>query len=122
MTSTSSDIRIVGSLHIDDDRKGTVRVEDLYDTDITDLWSALTDPTRLQRWLATVEGDLRLGGEITAVFTSSWTGPGRIDVCDAPHHLAVRWNAGTDEETVMEAQLSAEERRTRLVVHERGLL
>ena len=35
-----------------------------YDTDIDDLWSALTDPRRLARWYGEVEGDLRLGGEL----------------------------------------------------------
>ncbi|WP_344151009.1 SRPBCC domain-containing protein [Nocardioides koreensis] len=31
-----------------------------------DLWSALTDPSRLARWLGEVEGDLRPGGELRA--------------------------------------------------------
>ena len=35
---------------------------DVYDTDLADLWSAITEPDRLARWVATVEGDLRLGG------------------------------------------------------------
>ena len=52
--------RIRGSLQ-SADGKGIVRVEDRYDTDIDDLWSALTDPRRLARWLGEVEGDLRLG-------------------------------------------------------------
>jgi uncharacterized protein YndB with AHSA1/START domain len=121
MTESASDVRIVGSLHDTGDKKGTVRVEDVYDTDIQDLWSALTDPDRLTRWLATVEGDLRLGGRITASFTSTWSGPGRIDLCDAPNRLLVTWNADTDEETVTDADLTAEGDRTRLVIHERGL-
>jgi uncharacterized protein YndB with AHSA1/START domain len=121
MSNAASEARIVGSLHDTGDNKGTVRVEDFYDTDIQDLWSALTDPKRLERWLATVEGDLRLGGQITARFTSTWSGPGRIDVCEAPHRLLVTWNAGTVEETVTDADLTAEGDRTRLVIHERGL-
>ena len=35
--------RILGSLR-SADGKGVVRIEDRYDTDIDDLWSALTDP------------------------------------------------------------------------------
>ena len=42
--------RIVGTLRIADG-KGVVRTEDRFDTDIDDLWSALTDPGRLARWL-----------------------------------------------------------------------
>jgi len=66
MTSnTRGGDRILGSLHSADD-KGVVRMEDRYDTDIDDLWSALTEPGRLARWYGEVEGDLRLGGEYRA--------------------------------------------------------
>ena len=53
--------RILGSLR-SADGTGVVRIEDRYDTDIDDLWSALIDPRRLARWYGQVEGDLRLGG------------------------------------------------------------
>jgi uncharacterized protein YndB with AHSA1/START domain len=33
-----------------------------YDTDVDDLWDALTDPARIPRWFAPVTGDLELGG------------------------------------------------------------
>ena len=52
--------RIIGSLRAADG-KGVGRMEDRFDTDIDDLWSALTDPSRLTRWLGEVEGELRLG-------------------------------------------------------------
>lgn len=55
-----------------DETRGAVRVDDLYDTDIEDLWQACTTPERLTRWIATVDGDLRVGGTVHAVFTSSW--------------------------------------------------
>ena len=52
-------------------------MEDRFDTDIDDLWSALTDPRRLARWIGGVEGDLRLGGEFRArFFTSGWEARG----------------------------------------------
>src|ERR1039457_739650 len=54
--------RILGSLR-SADGKGIVRMQDRFDTDIDDVWSALTDPRRLARWIGEVEGDLRLGGE-----------------------------------------------------------
>jgi uncharacterized protein YndB with AHSA1/START domain len=112
---------IVGTMRRLDETRGAVRVEDVYDTDIDDLWSAITDPERLARWVATVEGDLRLGGIVQAQFTSSWEGPGRIDVCEAPHRLLLTMAPETDEEAVIEAVLTAEGERTRLVVEERGL-
>src|ERR1700733_1070649 len=54
--------RILGSLR-SADGNGVARIEDRYDTDIDDLWSAITDPTRLARWHAQVEGDLHPGGQ-----------------------------------------------------------
>ena len=112
---------ILGTMRRIDERRGAVRVEDVYDTDIADLWSAVTEPERLARWLATVEGDFRVGGIVQALFTSTWEGPGRIDVCDPPNHLVMTMEPGTDDEAVIEAVLTAEGERTRLVVEERGL-
>jgi Activator of Hsp90 ATPase homolog 1-like protein len=62
-----------------DEKRGAVRVEDVYDTDIDDLWNACTAPERLARWIAEVAGDIRVGGTVHAAFTSTWTGPVRID-------------------------------------------
>jgi uncharacterized protein YndB with AHSA1/START domain len=118
MTGTT---RVIGRLRSTAPGKGAVRVEDVYDTDPHDLWSALTEPDRLARWLAVVDGDLRPGGAVTASFVSGWEGPGRIDVCDPPRHLELTMDPGTEDETVIEAVLSAEGERTRLVVEERGI-
>lgn len=112
---------IIGSMTRIDDTHGTVQVEDVYDTGIEDLWSALTEPARLARWIAEVEGDLQVGGTIHATFTSSWEGSGRIDVCEAPTRLLLTMQPGSDEQTAIEAVLSPEGDRTRLVIEERGL-
>ena len=68
-------MNIIGTMRALDETRGAVRVEDVYDTDIDDLWQACTTPERLARWIAEVSGDLRVGGTIHAVFTSTWTGP-----------------------------------------------
>ena len=84
MTSDAgAGIRILGSVR-SADGKGIVRMEDRYNTDIVDLWSALTDPGRLARWIAEVEGDLRLGGEFHARFTSGWEGTGAYPWTSSP--------------------------------------
>jgi uncharacterized protein YndB with AHSA1/START domain len=111
---------LVGSLRVVDG-KAIVRMEDLFSTGIEDLWSALTDPQRLARWIGTVEGDLRLGGEFRARFTSSWEGPGRVDVCEPPRRLRLTMSPGQDDQTVIEAELTPNGNQTRLVVEERGL-
>lgn len=111
---------IVGSLRAVDG-KAAVRMEDRFDTDADDLWSALTDPRRLARWIADVEGDLRLGGTFHARFTSSWEGPGRVDVCEPPRRLVLTMSPGQNDQTVIEAELTSVGEQTRLVVEERGL-
>jgi uncharacterized protein YndB with AHSA1/START domain len=111
----------IGTMRALDAKRGAVRVDDVYDTGIDDLWAACTTPDRLARWIAEVSGDFRLGGRVQATFTSSWTGPVRIDVCEAPHHLLLTMEPGTDDEAELEAWLTAEGDRTRLVVEERGL-
>jgi uncharacterized protein YndB with AHSA1/START domain len=113
--------RIIGSLRSDAGR-GTVRIEDLYNTDIDDLWSAITEPARLVRWLAELDddADLRVGGQFRARFTSSWEGELRVDICDAPHRVQVTSLEDDGHETVTEAVLTAEGDKTRLVIEERG--
>ncbi|WP_308468228.1 SRPBCC family protein [Rathayibacter soli] len=117
---TSAISHVTGSLRVENGR-GTVRMEDVYDTTVVDLWSALTEPDRLARWIAEVTGELRLGGLFQARFTSSWEGPGRVDVCDAPRRLMATMSPGADDETVIEATLADDNGRTRLVIEERGL-
>lgn len=87
--------RILGTLRVEDG-VGAVRMEDRFATGIDDLWSALTDPARLARWLGEIEGDLRLGGEYRAhYFASGWKGAGRIVECEPPHHLRVDGRDGS---------------------------
>lgn len=114
--------RTTGTMRALDQTRGAVRIDDVYDTTIEDLWEAATTPQRLARWIAEVTGDLRVGGTIAATFTSSWAGPGRIETCDRPHHLLVVMEPGTDDKSEIEAWLTHEtETTTRLVVEERGL-
>ena len=114
--------RILGSLR-SADGKGIVRMEDRFDTDIDDLWSALTDPRRLARWLGEVEGDLRLGGEFRArFFSSGWEGTGRVEACEPPQRLLVLTkDADEPAEQVIEATLAVDGDQTILVIEERGM-
>lgn len=122
---------ILGSLRSAEGR-GVVRIENRYDTDIDDLWSALTDPGRLTRWYAEVEGDLRPGGKFHLyVESDDWEGAGRVEACEAPRRLLVTTRE-TDEsvrkgqgaqafDEVIEATLTADGQRTVLVIEVRGL-
>ena len=114
--------RIVGTLRTAEG-KGVVRMEDRFDTDIDDLWWALTDPGRLARWLGEFQGDLRLGGEFRArFFASGWEGTGRVDVCEPPRHLLVTTSQDRQAEAhAIEATLTAEGDHTILILEERGM-
>ena len=123
--------RILGSLR-SADGSGVVRIEDRYHTDIDDLWSALTDPRRLARWLGEFEGDLHLGGEFRArFFASGWEGTGRVEACEPPRRLLVT-NRETEEshqrgqgvppyDEAIEATLTADGDQTILVIEVRGM-
>jgi uncharacterized protein YndB with AHSA1/START domain len=121
MEAAAASNRIVGTLATADG-KGVVRMEDRFDTDIDDLWSALTDPGRLARWIGEFDGDLRLGGEFRARYFDGWEGTGRVEACEPPRHLLVltRHVRQADEHTV-EATLTADGDHTILVLEQRGM-
>ena len=123
--------RVLGSLR-SADGTGVVRIEDRYDTDIDDLWSALTDPRRLARWYGQVEGDLRPGGEFRLhVESADMDGAGRVAACEPPRRLLVTTRE-TDEsylrgkgvppyDEAIEATLTADGGQTILVIEVRGM-
>ena len=113
--------RVLGSLR-SAGGAGVVRIEDRFDNGIDDLWSALTDPGRLARWLGEFEGDLRLGGEFRARFFDGWEGTGRVEACDPPRHLLVMTkHVRQTDEHVAEATLAAAGGQTILVLELRGM-
>jgi uncharacterized protein YndB with AHSA1/START domain len=132
MTSnTRGGDRILGSLRSADD-KGVVRLEDRYDTDIDDLWSALTDPRRLARWYGEVEGDLRPGGEFRVyIEAADIESTGRVEACEPPRRLLVTTRE-TDEsyrkgqgvppfDQSLDATLTADGDQTILVIEVQGM-
>ena len=115
-------MRMLSSMRALDATHGAVRVEDVYDTEVDDLWEACTTPERLARWIAEVSGDLREGGQFTARFTSGWEGTGRVEVCEPPRRLVLsNRERGASEETVVEVLLTPDGDRTVLTIEERGL-
>jgi uncharacterized protein YndB with AHSA1/START domain len=123
--------RILGSLR-SADGTGIVRIEDRYDTDVDDLWSALTDPGRLARWYGQVEGDLRPGGQFRLyVESADLEATGDIEACEPPRRLVVTTRE-TDEsylrgkgvppfDQALEATLTADGGQTILVIELRGM-
>jgi uncharacterized protein YndB with AHSA1/START domain len=113
---------ILGSLRSANGR-GVVRMEHRIGTDIDEVWSALTDPSRLARWYGEVEGDLRVGGEYRArVFASGWAGGGRVEACEPPRRLLLTSKEADDPwEGVTEVTLAGQGGQTIVVWEERGM-
>jgi uncharacterized protein YndB with AHSA1/START domain len=114
--------RILGRLRTDGGT-GVVTVQDRFDTDVEDLWSAITDPARIARWLGEVEGDLRLGGEFRAHFSlaSGWEGTGRVEACEPPRRLLVTTVDHKGQEMLIEATLTADGDGAIFTWEERGM-
>jgi uncharacterized protein YndB with AHSA1/START domain len=113
---------------------GVVRLEDTYDTDARDLWSAITDPERLARWWGRVDGDLRAGGAIRVHLEGAGLdSTGRVEVCDPPRRLRVTtretdesWAAGSPDapppfDSVIDVTLTPAGDRTVLTAEISGL-
>ena len=123
--------RILGSLR-SADGNGVVRIEDRYDTDIDDLWSALTDPRRLARWYGQVEGDLRPGGEFRLhIESADIDSTGRVEACEPPRRLLVttketeesylRGKGVPPYDEAIDATLTVDGGQTILVIEVRGM-
>jgi uncharacterized protein YndB with AHSA1/START domain len=102
-----SDADLIGVLRLHDDRPA-VRLERSYATDAADLWSALTEPARLARWLARVEGDLRVGGDFVVYFDDAdpdQQSRGAVLDCRPTDHLRVTWLFPDEEESQVTVDL-----------------
>lgn len=73
-----------------------------YGAPAEDVWNALTDKVRLQRWLGEVEGDLRAGGS----FELKGNASGEILGCQEPRLLKVTWAAMPGMVTEVEVRLA----------------
>ncbi|MFL6049434.1 MAG: SRPBCC domain-containing protein [Gaiellales bacterium] len=131
MTSNASPgTRILGSIR-SADGEGVVRIEDRYDTDIDDLWSAITDPVRLARWFGEVDGELSQRGEFRVRIADAGERTGQVEACERPERLVVTTRE-TDEsyrrgqgvppfDAVWDITLTADGDRTILVIEVRGI-
>ena len=109
-----------GALRPDDDRCA-VRFERLYDFTPDELWSALTDPKRLRRWLAeTPRFEARVGGAVKIAFDEGTT-EGRILTWDEPRVLEYEWRFPGEDESVVRFELQPQEAGTLLVLDHRRL-
>jgi len=109
----------IGTLRDDDDRCA-VRFERLYDFTPSELWSAITDPDQLARWLARADVEPGQGGQISLDFDGGGT-EGRILTWDEPRVLEYEWRFTGEQESVVRFELLPQEFGTLLVLDHRSL-
>jgi uncharacterized protein YndB with AHSA1/START domain len=80
----------------------TVVARRVYAADLADTWSALTDPSRIARWLMRISGDLRQGGH----FQLEDMAGGSILECEPPHRFRVTYG---DETSILEVRLTPQD-------------
>ncbi|MEM9180037.1 MAG: SRPBCC family protein [Pseudomonadota bacterium] len=81
----------------------------VYETELADLWDALTNPERIPRWFLPIAGDLRPGGR----YQLEGHAGGTITKCDPPRVFHATWEYG-DDVSWLEVDLSAAETGTQL--------
>ena len=93
--------RTVGSRTLE---AGTARVSTIsqvYDTDVEDLWDAVTTVERIQRWFLPISGDLQVGGR----YQFEGNAGGTVQRCERPSGFAATWEYG-GEVSWIEVRLS----------------
>ena len=79
----------------------SVLVRREYDATVDDVWDAVTDPVRVQRWFMPLSGDLRAGG----TFQLEGNAGGEILECHPPRRLRVTFGG---PESLVELRLTAQ--------------
>ena len=102
-----------------------ITLRHVYRTSVADLWSAVTEPDRLARWLGRVTGDLREQGSYSLVFEEdddSQRASGVVLRCDAPRELVVTWAfPGEPDAGTVRVGLEAVDGGAELTLTHRGL-
>lgn len=97
----------------------TVRLERTLDALPDEVWSALTEPGQLRRWLAPAEIDARAEGELTIDFGGQPDGGvvhGTIRVFDPPRTLEYDWTETGDRRSIVRFELKAAGEATKLTL------
>jgi uncharacterized protein YndB with AHSA1/START domain len=113
---------IEGKLRAEGDRAG-VRFERRYDFAPEEVWSALTEPERLTRWLANVaELELRVGGRFVLVWQEdNQRTDGTVLVLEPGRVLELAWTYPDEPDSAVRFELTPDGDGTVLILDHRGL-
>ena len=93
--TNSGDIRLDGA-------RRTVELEHDYATERADVWSAITDPARVSRWLGSVTRD---GERYVLDMGEGDVATGEITACEPERRLEVTWSYAAEAPSALEVVL-----------------
>ncbi|WP_439378623.1 SRPBCC family protein [Amycolatopsis lexingtonensis] len=79
--------RTVGQRVLDAGQARVMTISQVYDTDVDDMWDAVTNAERIPRWFLPVSGELRVGGK----YQLEGNAGGTVERCDPPKSFAATW-------------------------------
>lgn len=97
----------LGTVTADGDSR-TVRFERRFPVPPAAVWSALTDPTRLARWLTGATFEHRVGGAVAFDFGEGGVCTGTVTAWDPPEVLEYGWDFPDEAHSVVRWELAAD--------------
>jgi uncharacterized protein YndB with AHSA1/START domain len=82
--------RTVGTRVLEAGTARLLTISQAYDTDVDDLWNAVTDPDRISRWFLPISGDLTVGGR----YQFQGQAGGTVERCERPTGFSATWEYG----------------------------
>ena len=110
--------RAVSFLERDGQRASAVNMSRSFATSIEDLWDAVTNAERIQKWFTPVSGVLEPGGHYQLEGNAS----GAITACERLSHFALTWEFGGDVSWVDVSLAAPEEGQSRLTLTHTAIL
>ena len=110
----------LGTFERRDDRVN-LRFERFYPRAIEKVWSALTDPVRLNDWMGAAHVEPHLGGRYELMLDGPNPMRGRITTWSPPHVLAFTWSNAHAPDASARYELSRRGDGTRLVFTHEGV-
>jgi uncharacterized protein YndB with AHSA1/START domain len=110
----------LGTFEVDGTRR-RLCFERSFEASPEDVWSALTDPERLARWLAPGTVGEKPGDAISLDFGDGGEVTGVLLRVERPHLLEYQWRFSGEEESIVRFTLQAEAAGTRLVLEHLAL-
>lgn len=105
----------LGTVHADGDRR-RLRFERIFDASVDEVWSALTEPERLARWLAPGSIEDKPGGSVSFDFGEGGLVTGAVLRHERPSVLEFEWRFDGETQSIVRFMLQAEGLRTHLVL------